>query len=124
MTILNGWKEIANYLGRGVRTVQRWEHLGLPVHRPRGASRSAVTALADEMNAWVAACPSSPDDLLDLQEDNKMLRTENEKLREQCSSLRRQLEENKLVTRLVVPNANQAGARPREANALQQGKAI
>ena len=31
---LNGWKEIAGFLGKGVRTVQRWEReLGLPVHR-------------------------------------------------------------------------------------------
>jgi hypothetical protein len=31
---LDSWKEIASYLGRGVRTVQRWEcEEGLPVHR-------------------------------------------------------------------------------------------
>jgi len=31
---LNGWKEIALHLGKGTRTVQRWEKLyGLPVHR-------------------------------------------------------------------------------------------
>ncbi len=30
--VLNSWKEIACYLGRGVRTVQRYERdLGLPV---------------------------------------------------------------------------------------------
>jgi hypothetical protein len=30
--LLNGWKEIAGFFGRGVRTVQRWEQqLGLPV---------------------------------------------------------------------------------------------
>ncbi len=50
---LNGWKEISNYLGRGVRTVQRWEHLGLPVRRPAGRTRSAVCALPDEIDAWV-----------------------------------------------------------------------
>ena len=39
--ILNSWKEIANYLGRGVRTVQRWERdLRLPVHRPKGKDRA------------------------------------------------------------------------------------
>jgi hypothetical protein len=32
--ILKGWKDIAKYLGCGVRTVQRWEKLGLPVRRP------------------------------------------------------------------------------------------
>ncbi len=31
---LNGWKEIAVHLGRGVRTAQRWEkEYGLPVRR-------------------------------------------------------------------------------------------
>jgi hypothetical protein len=48
--LLNGWKEIANYVGRGVRTVQRWEHdLGFPAHRPRRKPRSAVIAFKHEM---------------------------------------------------------------------------
>ncbi len=57
-SILNSWKEIATYLGRGVRTVQRWEaDLGLPVHRPKGRDRSAVLALADELDLWVRQTP-------------------------------------------------------------------
>jgi hypothetical protein len=56
--ILNSWKEIANYLGRGVRTVQRWERdLGLPVHRPKGKDRSAVLAFPEELNAWLQQTP-------------------------------------------------------------------
>ena len=54
--ILNGWKEIANHLGRGVRTVQRWEQLGLPVRRPKGSDRSAVLALCEELDEWVRSC--------------------------------------------------------------------
>jgi hypothetical protein len=54
--ILNGWKEIANQLGRGVRTVQRWEQLGLPVRRPKGSNRSAVLALSEEVDEWVRGC--------------------------------------------------------------------
>src|SRR5262249_18310689 len=51
--VLNSWKEIAQYLGRGIRTVQRWERkLGLPVRRPRGKKRSAVIALPAELDAW------------------------------------------------------------------------
>ena|SRR5713226_1691081 len=58
--ILNSWKEIAEYLGRGVRTVQRWERdLALPVRRPRGKSRSAVFAVPEEINAWIASRPQS-----------------------------------------------------------------
>lgn len=52
--VLNSWKEIAVYLGRGVRTVQRWEiDLGLPVRRPRGKPRSAVIALKAELDSWL-----------------------------------------------------------------------
>jgi hypothetical protein len=59
--ILNSWKEISQYLGRGVRTAQRWERdLGLPVHRPRGRNRSAVIALVDEVDAWLRNCPEHP----------------------------------------------------------------
>lgn len=52
--LLNGWKEIANYVGRGVRTVQRWEHdLGFPAHRPRRKPRSAVIAFKHEIDLWL-----------------------------------------------------------------------
>ena len=52
--VLNSWKEVALYLGRGVRTVQRWEQeLGLPVRRPRGRARSAVLALKPELDTWL-----------------------------------------------------------------------
>ena len=55
--ILNGWKEIAAHLGRGVRTAQRWEkECGLPVRRPRGTDRSAVLALSEEIDAWTQRC--------------------------------------------------------------------
>lgn len=53
--VLNSWKEIAAYLRRGVRTVQRWERdLKLPVRRPRTRSRSAVIALCSDIDAWLA----------------------------------------------------------------------
>jgi len=55
---LSGWKEIANYLGKGVRTVQRYEwQLGLPVRRPAGKPRAAVVATKKEIDAWIAASP-------------------------------------------------------------------
>jgi hypothetical protein len=56
--VLNSWKEIAGYLGRGVRTVQRWEAaMQLPVHRPKGKHRSAVLALREELDMWVRRTP-------------------------------------------------------------------
>ena len=57
--VLNSWKEVAQYVGRGVRTVQRWERdLGMPVHRPRARSRSAVVAFSDEIDQWLRATPA------------------------------------------------------------------
>lgn len=55
---LSGWKEIANYLGKGVRTVQRYEReLGLPVRRPAGRSTGSVLATNAELDGWVKASP-------------------------------------------------------------------
>lgn len=52
--VLNSWKEIADYLGRGVRTAQRWEaELHLPVSRPRIHKRSAVIALKSDLDQWI-----------------------------------------------------------------------
>jgi hypothetical protein len=53
--ILNSWKEIATYLGRGVRTVQRWEReLRLPVRRIGKGKRSPVYSTAAELNFWMS----------------------------------------------------------------------
>lgn len=60
--ILNGWKEISNYIERGVRTAQRWEdQLGMPVHRPALKDRSAVVAFSDELDRWITR--TAPDAL-------------------------------------------------------------
>ena len=56
--ILNSWKEISVYIGRGVRTVQRYEaQLGFPVHRAAGKNRTAVMAFADEIDSWLRTTP-------------------------------------------------------------------
>ena len=56
--ILNTWKEIAQYVGRSPRTIQRWEReLGFPIHRPRGRMRSAVIAVTAEVDRWVERTP-------------------------------------------------------------------
>ena len=50
---LVSWKEIATYLGREVRTVQRWEETeGLPVHRHEHLKKSTVYAYASELDVW------------------------------------------------------------------------
>ncbi len=54
---LNGWKEIAGYLGVSVKTAQRWEkEKRLPVHRPGDHERgpkSAVFVYPSELSDWV-----------------------------------------------------------------------
>lgn len=57
--VLNSWKEVAVYLGRGVRTVQRWERdLNMPVRRPRAKVRSAVIAIKQELDSWLLKAPT------------------------------------------------------------------
>lgn len=53
--VLTSWKEIARYMGKGVRTVQRWEQdFGLPVRRPKGSDKKAVLARPSDLDSWLA----------------------------------------------------------------------
>lgn len=57
--VLQSWKQIANYVGRTERTVQRWEReFGFPIRRPSGKARSAVMALVSEIREWTRSRPS------------------------------------------------------------------
>lgn len=50
----DSWKEIAAYLHRDERTVQRWEReRRLPVHRTPGARRGTIFAFRTEIDAWL-----------------------------------------------------------------------
>ena len=50
---LDSWKEIAAYLKRDVRTVQRWEkEERLPVHRHAHRKLGAIYAYKNELDAW------------------------------------------------------------------------
>ncbi|HXB72625.1 MAG TPA: hypothetical protein VNY05_30595 [Candidatus Acidoferrales bacterium] len=50
---LESWKEIASYLKKGVRTVQRWEQTeGLPVRRLGQDRTGLVFAYKSEIDAW------------------------------------------------------------------------
>jgi tetratricopeptide (TPR) repeat protein len=52
---LRGWKQIAAYLRRDVRTVQRWERIErLPVHRQLHRKLGNVHAAPAELDAWLA----------------------------------------------------------------------
>ena len=58
--VLNSWKEISTYTGRGIRTIQRYEaQFGLPVRRISGRKRTAVIAFTDEIDHWLRTRPQS-----------------------------------------------------------------
>ena|SRR5438128_7571744 len=51
---LDSWKEIAAYLARSPRCVQRWERQeGMPVHRLPHCKRSTVFAHWEELDQWL-----------------------------------------------------------------------
>ena len=58
---LNSWKEIASYLQRDVRTVQRWhQRAGLPVHRHADPQQRGVFAFEEELGAWANRVRRNP----------------------------------------------------------------
>jgi TolB-like protein/Tfp pilus assembly protein PilF len=51
---LDSWKEIAVYLHRDVKTVQRWEKReGMPVHRHQHDQMGSVYAFSSELDTWM-----------------------------------------------------------------------
>ena len=53
---LEGWKAIADHLGRTVRTVQRWEReQALPVQRQHHNRLGSVYAFSSDLGAWLAS---------------------------------------------------------------------
>jgi hypothetical protein len=88
--ILTSWKEISRYLGKGVRTVQRWEReAGLPVRRQTEPSPHAVIAIADELEAWARSRTRGPAEAQAgaLRREIAALRAENGELRTRLGSL-------------------------------------
>lgn len=90
---LSSWKEIAQYLNKGVRTVPRWEReMGLPVRRPNGRSKGVVLASTQEIDEWLYQQTTAPTN--NLQRELEKLRTalaevmaENQALRIDLESL-------------------------------------
>ena len=61
---LESWKEIAAYMRRDVKTVQRWEKReGMPVHRHLHDKMGSVYAFRAELDAWTNnRRPTTPDE--------------------------------------------------------------
>jgi transcriptional regulator with PAS, ATPase and Fis domain len=52
--VLRSWKEIANYAGASVKTVQRWEqHYNFPIRRIERRKGAVVFALKAEIDSWI-----------------------------------------------------------------------
>jgi hypothetical protein len=104
--VLNSWKEIASYLGRGVRTVQRYEQeFHLPVRRLNGKSHSSVVALSSDLDSWlryivIGEFATSSTLRVDVADAVHVSIAEGEKLRRQCRELRRKNRQQ--VTNLVA----------------------
>lgn len=86
--ILSSWKEISQYLGKGVRTVQRWEReAGLPVRRREHSARVGVLAIPEELDDWARSSTRGPVGPI-----ADSLRKELMALREETTELRRRIE--------------------------------
>jgi len=101
--ILSGWKDIAHYLGKGVRTVQRYERqMGLPVRRPSGNHSGSVIAIKSELDSWIRSSPTAQeyrDEILSAKRaylSSEIVKRLQERahLRAQMTALRRELRVN------------------------------
>lgn len=117
--ILNGWKEISNYIERGVRTAQRWEALlGMPVHRPALKDRSAVVAFSDELDRWLArTAPDSEEplrgegsDLSRIEEKLRALAAQAAEVASQSRLLREKISQSREIQRKMAASRDESAA--------------
>jgi hypothetical protein len=95
-SVLTSWKEIARYVGKGVRTVQRWKRkMGFPVRRTNPGGKGSVLAVPKEIDSWVKRQQFTDGrlDLATLRWCLHELRIENRELRLETRELLRQLAE-------------------------------
>lgn len=71
--------------------MQRWESLGLPIHRIKGGRSSPVFAFAEELDAWEKGTPTRfLDVMVDLKAKVESLEIEVTSLKQQLKNQRRQ----------------------------------
>lgn len=101
-TVLSSWKEVANYLGKGVRTVQRWEKgTELPVRRPLGSYATTILAIPEEIDEWVRS--RNVRGRNDLNADLGRLRQQNLELQNELDKLRAENEMLSKALQVVLP---------------------
>jgi hypothetical protein len=97
--VLTSWKEISKYVGKGTRTVQRWEAMsGFPVRRMvLGTSKSPVFAYPADIDDWIQAkgfrdqLSADSAEIGSLRQEIAALRVENQSLRQQLDRIVRHL---------------------------------
>ncbi len=101
--MLRSWQEIATYVGKGLRTVQRWEReINFPVHRT-GNDKRCVVGFTDEINEWMCrsqkagisgtSAPAVHDALAARRTQMAKLREQVERAREQTAIMHARLAE-------------------------------
>ncbi len=81
---LNCWKEIASFLHRAVRTVQRWEREdGLPIHRVGHGTKAPVFAFSTELQDWLRCTKMKNSFPLDLPSSDERVHVDKQALERQ-----------------------------------------
>jgi hypothetical protein len=90
--VLTCWNDIARYVTKGVRTVQRWERDGIPCAQTETGTKSSVLAIPKESDAWVESQHLSDGQVGPIETERTMLFKSLIALRSENRELRRQLE--------------------------------
>lgn len=125
LEILSGWKQIADHLGKGVRTVQRYEReLGLPIRRPAGKSGGSVIATTGELDAWVTASPIREEFGLTRAGINTEMLQQLRRNVEQMTRLRKEIQEvrHAVSENLELLRANILFAMPNDKSHFESGR--
>jgi hypothetical protein len=117
--VLTCWKDIALYVGKSVRTLQRWEReLGLPVRRTKPGEKRSVLAIPGEIDFWVRSQQvTDGSDRAALLRALVVLQKENRELRRQLADSLAKMGRDVLLQALVLLAVTSREFRSRSAQA-------
>ncbi len=120
---LNSWQEIASYVGKGLRTVQRWEReIDFPVHRAGDDSRRVI-GFTDEINDWMHRSQTLATSRTDVHRSIEARNAQVARLREQVLRAQEQAAILKdRVARLTANRATREIVREEELAIMQTGR--
>jgi len=126
--VFSGWKDVANYLGKSVRTVQRYEReLGLPIRRPVANATIAVIATKAELDAWISASPLRRSEVTGnnsgILKEFRMHVKELHQLRHETAQLRQAVNASLAVLRMNLQLAVSRNGRVKQPSSERRGLA-